>query len=47
MRSKYSDSVRAGRSGERIPVDRTLYLGGFLYDGYWVFRGGKTAGARC
>ena len=54
--SRYSDSLRAGRSGDRIPVggeifrtrpDRPCGPPSFLYNGYRVFTGGKAAGAWC
>jgi hypothetical protein len=52
--SRYSDSLRAGRSGDRIPVgarcfrnrpDRPCGPPSYLYNGYVVFPGGKAAGA--
>ena len=52
--SWYSDSLRAGRSGDRIPVggeifrtrsDRPWGPPSLLYGGYRVFPGGKAAGA--
>ena len=54
--SRYSDSLRAGRSGDRIPVggeifrtrpDRPWGPPSLLYNGYRVFPGGKAAGAWC
>jgi hypothetical protein len=51
--SRYSDSLRAGRSGDRIPVGarfsapvHTVPEGplSLLYNGYRVFTGGKAAG---
>ena len=52
-RSRYSDSLRAGRSGVRIPVEARfsapVHTGPGAhpasYTGYRVFPGGKTAGA--
>ena len=53
-RSRYSDSLRAGRSGDRIPVggeifrtspDRLRDPPSLLYNGYRVFPGVKAAGA--
>ena len=54
-RSRYSDSLRAGRSGDRIPMGggeilrtRPYWPWGppsLLYNGYRVFPGGKAAGA--
>jgi hypothetical protein len=50
--SRYSDSQRAGRSGDRIPVvgeifrtrpDRHWGLPSLLYNGYQVFPGRKAA----
>jgi hypothetical protein len=55
-RSRCSDSLRAGRSGDRIPVggeifrtrpDRPWGPPSLLYNGYRVFPGGKAAGAWC
>ena len=52
--SRYSDSLRAGRSVDRIPVggeifrtrpDRPWGPPSLLYNEYRVFPGGKTAGA--
>jgi len=52
--SRYSYSLRAGRSRDRIPVggeifrtspDRPWGPASFLYNGYRVFPGGKAAGA--
>ena len=52
--SRYSDSLRAGRSGDRIPVggeifhtctDRLWGPPNHLYNGYRVFPGGEAAGA--
>jgi hypothetical protein len=52
--SRYSDSLRAGMSGDRIPVgveifhtrpDRPWGPTSLLYNGYRVFPGGKAAGA--
>jgi len=49
-RSRYSDWLRAGRSGDRIPVrgeifrtclDRPWGPPSLLYNGYRVFPGGK------
>jgi hypothetical protein len=54
QRSRYSDTLRAGRSGDRIPVwgkifrtcpDRPWIAPDHLYDGYRVFLGGKAAEA--
>ena len=51
--SRYSDSLRAGRSGDRIPAggeifrtrpDRPWDLPSLLYNGYRIFPGGKAAG---
>ena len=53
-RSWYSHSLRAGRSGDRIPVggeifrthpDRSWGSPSLLYNGYRIFPGGKAAGA--
>ena len=53
---RYSDLLRAGRSGDRIPVggeicrarpDRLWGPSSLLYNGYRVFPGGKAAGACC
>ena len=50
------DSLRAGRSGDQIPVggeifrsrpDRPSEPTSLLYNGYRVFPGGKAAGAGC
>jgi hypothetical protein len=55
QRSWYSDCVRAGRSGDRIPVgarfsapvpDRPWGLPSLLYNGYRVFPGGKVRAGR-
>jgi len=52
--SRHSDSLRAGRFGDRIPVKGEIFRTGpdrpwgpriLLYKGYWVFPGGKAAGA--
>jgi len=52
--SRYSDSLRAGRSADRIPVKGEIFrirparpLGppSLLYNGCRVFPGGKAAGA--
>ena len=52
--SRFNDPLRAGRSGDRIPVvarfsaSALTGLGGppsLLYNGYRVFPGGKAAGA--
>ena len=49
--SRYSDSLRAGRSGDRIPVggavfrtrpDRPWGPPSLLYNGYRVFPGGES-----
>ena len=54
--SRYSNSLRVGRSGDRIPVggeifrsrpDRPWGQPSLLYNGYRVFTGGKAAGAWC
>jgi hypothetical protein len=51
--SRYSDSLRAGRSGDRIPVgarfSAPVHTGPpiLLYNRYRVFPGGKAAGAWC
>jgi hypothetical protein len=53
-RSRYNDSLRAGRSGDRIPAGSrfsALYLerpwgqNSLLYKGYRVFPGDKAAGS--
>jgi len=54
-RSQYTDSLRAGRSGDRIPVgggeifrtlpDRLWGPPSLLFIGYRVFPGGKATGA--
>ena len=55
QRSRYSDWLRAGRSGDRIPVggeifrtcpDRPWDPPNLLYDGYWVFPGGTERPGR-
>ena len=55
LRSRYSDWIRAGWSGERIPVggeifrtspDRPWGPPSPLYKGYWVFPGGKERPGR-
>jgi len=52
---RYSDWLRAGRSGDRIPLggeifrtcpDRPLNPPSFLYNGYRVFPGGKEGPGR-
>jgi len=52
-RGRYGDSLRAGRSGDRIPVgskifrtcpDRPCGPPSLLYNGYRLFPGGKAAG---
>ena len=52
--SRYSDSLRAGRSGDRMPVrgeifhtrpDRSWGPPSLLYNAYRIFPGGKAAGA--
>jgi hypothetical protein len=54
QRSRYSDSLRAGRSWNLIPVDGELFRTRpdrpwgppiLLYNEYRVFPGGKAAGA--
>ena len=56
--SRYSDSLRAGRSGDRIPgggggeifrtrSDRPCDPPSLLHNGYRVFPAGKAAGAWC
>ena len=54
--SLYSDSLRAGRSGDTIPVGREVFRTrpdrpwgppSLLYNGYRVFPGGKAARAWC
>ena len=49
---RYSDSLRAGRSGDQIPVGGEIFrtrpdqpwdLPSLLYNGYRVFPGGKAA----
>ena len=51
---RYSDLLRAGRSGDRIPVGGQIFHTcpyrpwgppSLLYNGYRVFPGGKAAGA--
>jgi len=51
--SQYIDSLRAGRSGDRLPVgarfsapvqNQLWGLPSLLYNGYRVFPGGKAAG---
>jgi hypothetical protein len=50
---RYSDWLRAGRSGDRIPVGARFFAHVqtgppcLLYNGYRVFPGGKAAGAWC
>jgi hypothetical protein len=53
QRGRYSDSLRTGLSGDRIPVgseifrtrpDRSWDTPSLLYNGYRVFPGGKAAG---
>jgi len=55
QRNRYSDWLRAGRSGDRIPVggeifrtrlDRPWGLPSLLYNGYRVFPGGKERPGR-
>jgi hypothetical protein len=55
QRSQYSEWLRAGRSGDRIPVggeifrtcpDRPLGPTSLLYNGYRVFPGGKERPGR-
>ena len=55
QRSRYSDWLQAGRSGDRIPVggeifrtcpDRPWGPPSLLYSGYWVFPGGKERPGR-
>jgi hypothetical protein len=53
--SRYSDSLRVGRSGDRIPVGGARFSApvqtgpgdppSLPYNGYRVFPGGKAAGA--
>ena len=52
--SRFSDSLRSGRSGDRIPVGSDIFRTrenrpwgppSLLYNGYRVFPGGKAAGA--
>jgi len=51
---RYSDSLRAGRFEDRIPVEGEIFRTppdrpwgppSLLYNGYRVFLGGKSAGA--
>jgi hypothetical protein len=42
---KKHDSLRAGRSGDRILVGARFSAPSLLYNGYRVFPGGKAAGA--
>ena len=55
QRSRYSDWLRAGRSGDRIPMlarfskncpDRAWGPPSLLYNGYQVFPGGKDRPGR-
>ena len=54
IKSSYSDWLRAGRSGDQIPVgsrfsaspDRPWGLPSLLYNGYRVFPGGKERPGR-
>jgi hypothetical protein len=52
--SRYSDSIRAGRSGDRISVGGEIFRTrldqpwgppSLLYNGYQVFPGGKAVGS--
>ena len=55
QRSRYSDLQRVGRSGDRILVGGKIFhtcpdwpwgIPSLLYNGYWVFPGGKAAGLK-
>ena len=44
--SRYSDWLRAGLSGDRIPVGVRFSAPSLLYNGYWIFPGGKERPGR-